>query len=177
MRGSPGRLTSRLKGSERGPRDDNPRTRTTLINRRSAGINDLRFGYVVDDDWSDCDSDTYLKSHHYNLPLLFTAITTRSARPSPADSATRWARSSATFSCPLTTPTAAIRGTATSRASCSSLPPRTLTPLRPAQPSSRPQAMKVRLQKQSPCAQLGRRPSLKTAPLHRRSGRRRTLQR
>jgi pimeloyl-ACP methyl ester carboxylesterase len=45
----------------------------TLINRRSAGIKDLRFGYVVDDDWSDCDPDTNLKSHRHNLPLLPTA--------------------------------------------------------------------------------------------------------
>jgi pimeloyl-ACP methyl ester carboxylesterase len=45
----------------------------SLINRRSAGIKDLRFGYIVDDDWSDCDPDTYLKSHRHNLPLLSTA--------------------------------------------------------------------------------------------------------
>jgi pimeloyl-ACP methyl ester carboxylesterase len=44
-----------------------------LINRRSAGIKDLRFGYVVDDDWSDCDPDTCLRSHRHNLPLLSTA--------------------------------------------------------------------------------------------------------
>ncbi len=41
-----------------------------LINRRSAGIKDLRFGYVVDDDWTNCDPDTCLKSHRHDVPLL-----------------------------------------------------------------------------------------------------------
>jgi pimeloyl-ACP methyl ester carboxylesterase len=49
------------------------RPMAALINRRSAGIKDLRFGYIVDDDWSDCDPDTNLKSHRHNLPLLSTA--------------------------------------------------------------------------------------------------------
>ena len=49
------------------------RPMAALINRRSAGIKDLRFGYLVDDDWSDCDPDTCLKSHRHNLPLLSTA--------------------------------------------------------------------------------------------------------
>lgn len=49
------------------------RPMATLINRRSAGIKDLRFGYIVDDDWSDCDPDTNLTSHRHNLPLLSTA--------------------------------------------------------------------------------------------------------
>jgi pimeloyl-ACP methyl ester carboxylesterase len=49
------------------------RPMAALINRRSAGIKDLRFGYVVDDDWSDCDPDACLKSHRHNLPLLSTA--------------------------------------------------------------------------------------------------------
>jgi hypothetical protein len=52
---------------------DLTRPLAALINRRSAGIKDLRFGYIVDDDWSDCDPDTYLKSHRHNLPLLPTA--------------------------------------------------------------------------------------------------------
>jgi pimeloyl-ACP methyl ester carboxylesterase len=45
----------------------------SLINRRSAGIKDLRFGYVVDDDWSDCDPDACLRSHRHNVPLLSSA--------------------------------------------------------------------------------------------------------
>ena len=44
-----------------------------LVNRRSAGIKDLRFGYIVDDDWTNCDPDTCLRSHRHNLPLLSTA--------------------------------------------------------------------------------------------------------
>jgi hypothetical protein len=44
-----------------------------LVNRRSAGIKDLRFGYIVDDDWTDCDPDTCLRSHRHNVPLLSTA--------------------------------------------------------------------------------------------------------
>jgi hypothetical protein len=44
-----------------------------LINRRSAGIKDLRFGYIVDDDWSDCDADSCLKSHRHSVPLLPSA--------------------------------------------------------------------------------------------------------
>ena len=45
----------------------------SLINRRSAGIKDLRFGYVVDDDWSDCDPDACLRSHRHNVSLLSSA--------------------------------------------------------------------------------------------------------
>jgi len=45
----------------------------SLINRRSAGIKDLRFGYVVDDDWSDCDLDACLRSHRHNVSLLSSA--------------------------------------------------------------------------------------------------------
>ena len=57
-----------------GPSKTTPtRPLAALINRRSAGIKDLRFGYVVDDDWSDCDPDTCLRSHRHNLPLLSTA--------------------------------------------------------------------------------------------------------
>ena len=44
-----------------------------LINRRSAGIKDLRFGYIIDDDWSDCDPDACLRSHRHNVPLLSSA--------------------------------------------------------------------------------------------------------
>ncbi len=45
----------------------------SLINRRRAGIKDLRFGYVVDDDWRDCDHGACLKSHRHNVPLLSSA--------------------------------------------------------------------------------------------------------
>ncbi|HKH88433.1 MAG TPA: hypothetical protein VKA05_06400 [Acidimicrobiales bacterium] len=45
----------------------------TLINGRSAGIKDLRFGYILDDDWRDCDPDACLQDHRHDVPLLSTA--------------------------------------------------------------------------------------------------------
>jgi hypothetical protein len=45
----------------------------SLINGRSAGIKDLRFGYLLDDDWRDCDPDTCLQDHRHDVPLLSTA--------------------------------------------------------------------------------------------------------
>jgi hypothetical protein len=44
-----------------------------LVNRRSAGIKDLRFGYIVDDDRTNCNPDACLRSHRHNVPLLPTA--------------------------------------------------------------------------------------------------------
>jgi pimeloyl-ACP methyl ester carboxylesterase len=49
------------------------RPMATLINRRSAGIKDLRFGYIVDDDWMGCEPDSCTRSHRHNLPLLESA--------------------------------------------------------------------------------------------------------
>ena len=44
-----------------------------LVNRRSAGMKDLRIGYIIDDDWTNCDPDTCIRSHRHNVPLLSTA--------------------------------------------------------------------------------------------------------
>jgi pimeloyl-ACP methyl ester carboxylesterase len=49
------------------------RSIAALVNRRSAGIKDLRFGYIVDDDWTNCDPDICLRSHRHDVPLLSTA--------------------------------------------------------------------------------------------------------
>ena len=44
-----------------------------LVNRRSAGIKDLRFGYVVDDDWRDRDPDALLEDNRRDIPFVETA--------------------------------------------------------------------------------------------------------
>jgi hypothetical protein len=36
----------------------------------SSGIKDLRHGYVLDDDWADCDQDCCMRDHRGNAPLL-----------------------------------------------------------------------------------------------------------
>jgi len=52
-----------------------PETRAyaSLVNVRSDGIKDLRFGYVVDEDWAGCDADRCLQNHRTAVPLLATA--------------------------------------------------------------------------------------------------------
>jgi pimeloyl-ACP methyl ester carboxylesterase len=52
-----------------------PETRTfaKLLNRRSAGIKDLRYGYLVDDDWFGHDPDEYLRRIGREIPFLTTA--------------------------------------------------------------------------------------------------------
>ncbi len=42
----------------------------TLVNGSSAGIKDLRHGYLLADDWADCDQDSCLRDHRRNTPLL-----------------------------------------------------------------------------------------------------------
>jgi pimeloyl-ACP methyl ester carboxylesterase len=42
----------------------------TMINGSSAGIKDLRYGYVLDDDWAGCDLDSCLSDHRHDAPLL-----------------------------------------------------------------------------------------------------------
>ena len=49
------------------------RSFATFLNRRSAGIKDLRFGAVVDEDWLDRDPDAFLQDHTIPVPLLKTA--------------------------------------------------------------------------------------------------------
>ena len=41
-----------------------------LVNGSSAGIKDLRHGYVLDDDWAGCDTDHCLRDHRGEAPLL-----------------------------------------------------------------------------------------------------------
>lgn len=41
-----------------------------ILNSRSAGIKDLRFGYTVDDEWSDKDPDAFMSDNRLNLPLV-----------------------------------------------------------------------------------------------------------
>jgi PGAP1-like protein len=49
-----------------------PETRpfVTLVNGSSAGIKDLRHGYVLDGDWAGCDTDSCLADHRGDAPLL-----------------------------------------------------------------------------------------------------------
>jgi len=42
----------------------------TLGNRRSAGIKDLRFGYLLDEDWMEQDEDALLRDNRHPVPLL-----------------------------------------------------------------------------------------------------------
>ncbi|MBV8160686.1 MAG: hypothetical protein JO265_07175 [Acidimicrobiia bacterium] len=41
-----------------------------LVNVRSAGIKDLRHGYVVEEDWRGCDADRCLHDHRHDVELL-----------------------------------------------------------------------------------------------------------
>lgn len=41
-----------------------------LLNQRSAGVKDLRFGSVVEDDWRDCDPDEFLRDRCTEVPFL-----------------------------------------------------------------------------------------------------------
>ena len=42
----------------------------TLINGSSPGIKDLRYGYVLADDWAGCDQDSCIRDHRHDTPLL-----------------------------------------------------------------------------------------------------------
>ncbi len=42
----------------------------TLVNGSSAGVKDLRHGYLLADDWADCDLDSCLRDHRRDTPLL-----------------------------------------------------------------------------------------------------------
>jgi pimeloyl-ACP methyl ester carboxylesterase len=42
----------------------------TLVNGSSSGIKDLRHGYVLADDWADCDQDSCMRDHRHDTPLL-----------------------------------------------------------------------------------------------------------
>lgn len=45
----------------------------TILNARSAGIKDLRFGYVLDEDWTQQDPDALLSDNRHDVPLVPTA--------------------------------------------------------------------------------------------------------
>jgi pimeloyl-ACP methyl ester carboxylesterase len=41
-----------------------------ILNARSSGIKDLRFGYVLEDDWKDKDPDAFLKDNRNDVPFV-----------------------------------------------------------------------------------------------------------
>lgn len=41
-----------------------------LVNVRSAGIKDLRYGYVIEEEWKGCDADRCLDDHRHDIDLL-----------------------------------------------------------------------------------------------------------
>jgi pimeloyl-ACP methyl ester carboxylesterase len=49
-----------------------PETRAfaPMVNGPSAGIRDLRFGYILEEDWIDCHAETCLRDHRHDAPLL-----------------------------------------------------------------------------------------------------------
>ena len=44
-----------------------------FLNRRSAGIKDMRFGNCVEEDWCDCDPDEFLRDRCCEVPFLESA--------------------------------------------------------------------------------------------------------
>jgi hypothetical protein len=44
-----------------------------IVNGRSAGIKDLRFGYLVEEDWRDRDVDALLENNRHDIPFLDSA--------------------------------------------------------------------------------------------------------
>ena len=46
----------------------------TLLKARSAGIKDLRFGYVVDEDWKNRDPDALLEDNRHDVPFLDSVL-------------------------------------------------------------------------------------------------------
>src|SRR5205814_6459140 len=49
-----------------------PETRpfASVVNGRSPGIKDLRYGSLIDDDWCDCDPDELLTDHCCDVPFV-----------------------------------------------------------------------------------------------------------
>jgi hypothetical protein len=59
---------------------------SSFLNARSAGTKDLRYGACVEEDWSDCDPDEFLRDRCHEVPFLPRAIyhfvaTTAGPRP------------------------------------------------------------------------------------------------
>ncbi len=52
-----------------------PETRAiaSFLNLRSSGVKDMRYGACLDEDWSDCDPDEYLRDRCHEVPFLPTA--------------------------------------------------------------------------------------------------------
>ncbi len=44
-----------------------------LLTTRSAGVDDLRFGYLVDEDWAGCDTERCTTDHRHDVELLGSA--------------------------------------------------------------------------------------------------------
>lgn len=53
-----------------------PETRAiaSFLNTRSAGVKDLRFGALLDEDWRDCDPDEFLRDRCAEVPFLPDAV-------------------------------------------------------------------------------------------------------
>jgi pimeloyl-ACP methyl ester carboxylesterase len=53
-----------------------PETRAlaSFLNARSAGVKDLRFGALLDEDWSECDPDEFLRDRCHEVPFLPNAV-------------------------------------------------------------------------------------------------------
>jgi pimeloyl-ACP methyl ester carboxylesterase len=45
----------------------------SLVNGSSDGVKDLRFGYLLEEDWSGCDPDQCRRDHRHEVPLLHSA--------------------------------------------------------------------------------------------------------
>jgi pimeloyl-ACP methyl ester carboxylesterase len=45
-----------------------------FLNARSAGVKDLRYGALLDEDWRDCDPDEFLQDRCHEVPFLPNAI-------------------------------------------------------------------------------------------------------
>jgi pimeloyl-ACP methyl ester carboxylesterase len=45
-----------------------------LLNARSAGIKDLRYGYLVDEEWKDRDPDAFLEDNRRDIPFVDSAL-------------------------------------------------------------------------------------------------------
>jgi hypothetical protein len=41
-----------------------------ILNTRSSGIKDLRFGYITDEDWKDKDPDAFLEDNRTDIPFV-----------------------------------------------------------------------------------------------------------
>jgi pimeloyl-ACP methyl ester carboxylesterase len=53
-----------------------PETRavSSFLNARSSGTKDLRYGALLDEDWSECDPDEFLRDRCHEVPFLLGAV-------------------------------------------------------------------------------------------------------